>query len=88
MFLSVCLQCGRIHKDAEIGIVTQFEVDYMTCLQCGRIHKDAEIRLSDVYTATVHVSLQCGRIHKDAEMRSLDDSGSAQRRVPSMWPHP
>ena len=38
------LQCGRIHKDAEIDAVV-FEVDEGDMdLQCGRIHKDAEIR--------------------------------------------
>ena len=36
------LQCGRIHKDAEI-LKTKYKQQRDLLLQCGRIHKDAEI---------------------------------------------
>ena len=37
------LQCGRIHKDAEIWRPIRRKSRPRTYLQCGRIHKDAEM---------------------------------------------
>ena len=37
------LQCGRIHKDAEIRSYRGMVTTSTRALQCGRIHKDAEI---------------------------------------------
>ena len=38
------LQCGRIYKDAEIGIECEVSGYGGMVLQCGRIYKDAEIK--------------------------------------------
>ena len=38
------LQCGRIYKDAEIGIWTYGGQHDYHVLQCGRIYKDAEMK--------------------------------------------
>ena len=100
---SLSLQCGRIHKDAEI--VYSF-------LQCGRIHKDAEIWTDYTIGTDITLNLQCGRIHKDAEivvrecdqfrlLPSFNVAASIKMRkfpaysydavtwlCPSMWPHP
>ena len=39
---SLFMQCGRIHKDAEMQWCAAM-ISVSLCLQCGRIHKDAEI---------------------------------------------
>ena len=44
---SLFMQCGRIHKDAEINAQVAVFAEEKALLQCGRIHKDAEIQVQE-----------------------------------------